>query len=609
MGGLSSGAILFLLSSSIAYGYNGIQLILMTLLPALGWIIITLNLLGTVSFSNNQINKSAWKISNQTIAIGILVGLVTATPLSLLDADELVLVLNSTPGEILSNALQALLLSIIIQFGFCFFLVANFVVRHKKNSSAPFPEKPQKISLVLLAISVLLSISIAGFIHFAKGQPGFYGEHLFVVLKNQADISSIPKSDKYQDHRQQVFNTLVKNATSSQKEIIRSLDRFGISYTQYYLVNAIEVPNNPIIRIWLTLHPEVDRILPSPRLRPLPKDLPVDEGRYDSIPESNWNIAMIGADQVWSDFGVIGDGIIIGQSDSGVQADHPELVNSYRGKIEGNDYNWYDPWNQTLSPVDLGGHGTHTLGTIVGENVGVAPGANWFACVNLARNLANPALYLDCMQFMLAPFPLNGDPLTQGDPSKGAHIINNSWGCPEIEGCDPLVFQPAVSALREAGVFVVASAGNDGPKCETLNYPLPIYDEVFSVGAVDRSENLASFSSIGPVIADGSNRIKPDIVAPGVSILSSTPGSTYGSYSGTSMAGPHVAGVVALMWSANPSLIGNIDLTEEIIINSAKPYQGTLPNCPGVEEIPSNAFGFGIVNAYDAVKAAIEYTP
>jgi hypothetical protein len=529
--------------------------------------------------------------------------------LSLLDADELVLVLNSTAGEILSNALQALLLSIIIQFGFCFFLVTNFVVRHKKNSSAPFPEKPQKNSLVLLAISVLLSISIAGFIYFAKGQPGFYGEHLFVVLKNQADISSIPKSDNYQDQRQQVFNALVKNANSSQKDIIHNLDRFNIPFTQYYLVNAIEVPNNPIIRVWLTLHPEVDRILPSPHLRPLPKDLPVDEGRYDSISESNWNISMIGADQVWSDFGVTGDGIIIGQSDSGVQADHPELFNSYRGKIEGNDYNWYDPWNQTLSPVDLGGHGTHTLGTIVGKNVGVAPGANWFACVNLARNLANPALYLDCMQFMLAPFPLEGDPFTQGDPSKGAHIINNSWGCPEIEGCDPLVFQPAVSALREAGVFVVASAGNDGPKCETLNYPLPIYDEVFSVGAIDRSENLASFSSIGPVIADGSNRIKPDIVAPGVSILSSTPGSTYGSYSGTSMAGPHVAGVVALMWSANPSLIGNIDLTEEIIINSAKPYEGILPNCPGGEEIPSNAFGFGIVNAYDAVIAAIEYTP
>jgi subtilisin family serine protease len=318
---------------------------------------------------------------------------------------------------------------------------------------------------------------------------------------------------------------------------------------------------------------------------------------------------MIDADKVWSEFGIEGKGIIIGQSDSGVEVDHPELAKSYRGKTQSHDFNWYDPWYHTTSPVDLGGHGTHTLGTIVGENVGIAPGSSWFACVNLARNLANPALYLDCMQFMFAPFPLNGDPFYDGDPSKGAHIINNSWGCPEIEGCDPLVFQPAVNALRFSGIFIIASAGNDGPKCGSLKYPLPIYDEVFSVGAIDRFGNLASFSSIGPATSDGNERTKPDIVAPGVSIFSSTPGSTYSIYSGTSMAGPHVAGVVALMWSANPALIGNIELTEEMLIQSTKPYTGVLPECPGVSTIPSNAYGFGVVNAYNAVISAINHQP
>ena len=105
---------------------------------------------------------------------------------------------------------------------------------------------------------------------------------------------------------------------------------------------------------------------------------------------------------------------------------------------EGDDYNWFDPWNGKPSPYDDGGHGTHTLGTIVGQNgIGIAPDATWFACANLNRNLANPALYLDCMQFMLAPFPQDGDPFTDGDPTRAADVLNNSWGCPELEGCDP----------------------------------------------------------------------------------------------------------------------------------------------------------------------------
>jgi hypothetical protein len=141
--------------------------------------------------------------------------------------------------------------------------------------------------------------------------------------------------------------------------------------------------------------------------------------------------------------------------------------------------------------------------------------------VNLDRNLANPALYLDCMQFMLAPFPLGGDPFLDGDPAKAAHVMNNSWGCPSIEGCDPNALLYATDNLRYAGIFVVVSTGNDGPSCETVASPLSLYESVFSVGAVDQFGNMADFSSRGPVIADGSGRIKPDIVAPGVEILSS----------------------------------------------------------------------------------------
>jgi len=296
----------------------------------------------------------------------------------------------------------------------------------------------------------------------------------------------------------------------------------------------------------------------------------------------------------------------VGQSDSGVDVTHPEVHDRYRGLTEGDNYNWFDPWNGKSSPYDDNGHGTHTLGTILGQNgIGVAPGATWFACANLDRNLGNPALYLDCMQFMLAPFPQGGDPFKDGDPTRAADVLNNSWGCPSLEGCDPNALLAAANHLRDAGIFVVVSAGNDGPSCSTINAPLSLYDSVFSVGAIDQDGNVADFSSRGPVTADGSGRVKPDIVAPGVNILSSVPGGGYAPELGTSMAGPHVVGAVALLWSADPTLVGDIDRTEQLLSNSAEPYRGaTGLGCFG-GGVPNDAYGYGVLNVYAAVKEAL----
>jgi subtilisin family serine protease len=319
-----------------------------------------------------------------------------------------------------------------------------------------------------------------------------------------------------------------------------------------------------------------------------------------------WNISMIGADKVWNEFNVRGEGIVVGQSDSGVDGNHPAIREQYRGFTQGDDYNWFDPWDGTTSPNDEGGHGTHTMGTILGANgIGVAPKAQWIGCVNLDRNLANPALYLDCMQFMLAPFPHGGNPFKDGDPSRAVHVMNNSWGCPTIEGCDPNALLDAANNLRDAGIFVVVSTGNDGPNCSTIADPLSLYDSVFSVGAIDQNGDMADFSSRGPVSADGSGRVKPDIVAPGVDVLSSTPEGTYASFSGTFMAGPHIVGVVALIWSAQPNLIGDISGTEKLIEETAQQYKGSLsPGCFS-GGIPSNAYGYGLVDVYAAVKQAL----
>ena len=207
-----------------------------------------------------------------------------------------------------------------------------------------------------------------------------------------------------------------------------------------------------------------------------------------------------------------------------------------------------------------------------GKMSGLPRSATWIGCVNLALNLGNPAVYLDCMQFMLAPFPQQGDPFKDGKPELGANMLNNSWGCPIVEGCDAETYLAAVRGLQTAGVFVVASAGNEGENgCSTVADPLALYDEVYTVGALDSQRNRANFSNLGPVTVDGSNRVKPDLMAPGVEILSAFPKGTYANYSGTSMAGPHVVGAVALMWSANPKLIGNIQRTREILDRSAQP--------------------------------------
>jgi subtilisin family serine protease len=399
---------------------------------------------------------------------------------------------------------------------------------------------------------------------------------------------------------------LVDHANSSQVDIKQTLDQLGVDYQSYYLVNGLSVDAGPLLRLWLDSRPEVDRVLQNPVLRPLRAPAPVAHGSLQSPDSPLWNLQLIGADRVWQEFAVTGEGITIGQSDSGVDGTHPELADSYRGKSDGADFNWYDPWYMSEQPVDIGGHGTHTLGTILGASTGVAPGAEWIGCVNLARNLANPSLYLDCLQFMLAPFPQGGDPFVDGDPALAADVLNNSWGCPPIEGCDPETFLAAVRALKKAGIFVVASAGNEGPLCESVSDPLALYDEVLSVGALDNSGTLALFSSVGPVTVDGSGRVKPDLLAPGVTVMSTFPGNSYEYLDGTSMAGPHVAGVVALMWSANPELLGDIDQTEQILLQTATPYQGPIPACGAQEQAPYNGTGFGVVDAYAAIEAAVQ---
>jgi subtilisin family serine protease len=386
--------------------------------------------------------------------------------------------------------------------------------------------------------------------------------------------------------------------------------------------------------------PGVERVMLNPNVRPYPS-WRLELG-YGSSPDEGqgigWNIAQTLADAVW-EMGITGQGIVVGGQDTGYDWEHPALRRAYRGAVGDqvdHRYNWHDAWSEALSPFDDDQHGTHTMGTIVGDDgndnqIGMAPGARWIGCRNMRRGLGNPASYTDCMEFFLAPYPPGGDPFTEGEVALAPHVVNNSWGCPDIEGCDDPILEPAVEALRAAGIMMVVSAGNSGPACQTVSEPPARYDSVFSIGATTRGGQITSFSSRGPV--PDTTLLKPDVAAPGSDIRSSLPGGRYGNAEGTSMAGPHVAGLVALIWSANPRLIGRVDETEEIIRRSATPVEVSVV-CPTglemggeptlLEQIkaledpticacgeatgrPNNVYGWGEINALEAVKLALAY--
>jgi subtilisin family serine protease len=572
---LGIGAMLSLLASAV--GYDGMQLILLALLPSFAF--------------------AAAVVMPSRVAGALLTGLLTAAGLIFFDPTELTILL----GDVFVVAAKAV--GFAIGLGLVVGVIALIVQLIAGADSGSVVRRAFGWIGAGAAWLVVLILFLT------NGNQGFYGDRLFVILKDQADLSNIRQIEDIDKRRTEAHRELTQLANETQAGLRETFDGLGVEYTPYYLVNALEVRGGTLVRLYLLSRPEVERVIPSPRLRPAE---PVDALSMNMFAGGapsgvQWNVAMIGADKVWEEFGVRGEGIVIGQSDSGVDVNHPDLKDSYRGRREGDDYNWFDPWNGKPSPYDENGHGTHTLGTILGKNgIGVAPGATWFACMNLNRNLGNPALYLDCMQFMLAPFPQGGDPFTDGDPTRAADVLNNSWGCPSIEGCDPNALLHAANHLRDAGIFVVVSTGNDGPNCSTVNAPLSLYDSVFSVGAIDPSGNVADFSSRGPVTADGSGRMKPDIAAPGVDIFSALPGGTYGPSSGTSMAGPHVTGAVALLWSADPSLIGDIDRTEQILIETAKPYTGNTSTGCFDGNVPNAAYGHGIVDVYAAVKARVE---
>ena len=373
----------------------------------------------------------------------------------------------------------------------------------------------------------------------------------------------------------------------------------------------IKVTGNRALMEALAARGDVAEIDANPHVRTA---LPNPTGR-DSNPQPNtveWNVTRVKAPKVWK-LGFRGDGLVVAGADTGVQWDHPALKVQYRGwngKKVNHNRNWHDATSEhSKVPVDPYGHGTFTVSEMVGDDghgnqVGVAPHAKWIACRNMdAEGTGSPTTYTECFEFLIAPYPVNGNP-RDGDSKYAPDSVNNSWICPASEGCSPNTLLKVVNAVRAAGIFPAMAAGNSGPDCSTISDPPAIYKGSVTVGATDISDQIAYFSSRGPVTTDGSNRRKPDLSAPGDGIRGAVPGNGYESgWSGTSMAAPHVAGGIALLWQAKPSLVGDITKSESTLTKAAL-HEKTSENCGGSgQKIPNNTYGFGLLNLYKAATA------
>jgi len=436
-----------------------------------------------------------------------------------------------------------------------------------------------------------------------------------VFLSEQADLSAVELMHIKHDKGKYVYETLSALAGRTQKPVIAQLEALGVEYRPFWVANMIWVRGNLSVAQSMARRADVAHVFANPVV-PL-EALPEEEREALLTPGAvEWNIAMVNADDVWAE-GVTGQGAVIGGHDTGYHWDHPALINQYRGwdgASANHNYNWHDAIHSgggscgpdSPEPCDDHGHGTHTMGTMIGDDggtnqIGMAPGAQWIGCRNMDQGNGTPVTYSECYQWFIAPTDLNGE---NPDPSKAPDVINNSWSCPASEGCtDPNALLAVVQAVRAAGILTAHSAGNSGAGCGTVNAPSAIYAESFTVGSTTNTDTMSGFSSRGPVTVDGSNRLKPDISAPGSSIRSSLRGGGYGAMSGTSMAAPHVAGLVGLLISANPALAGQVDLLEEIIKQTAVPVTvNPVQTCGGIPstEIPNNTFGWGRIDAYAA---------
>ena len=417
-----------------------------------------------------------------------------------------------------------------------------------------------------------------------------------VEMAEKADLSAAYEIEDWTERGWFVYDTLKETAARTQQPVLDVLDASGVAYQSFFAGNEIAVTGGDINSLSaIAALPGVSHIRYPRTVSVEPFSLKTADVTVPTPDALDWGISDTGADDFWATFGIQGEGILVANIDTGVQWDHPALDQAFKCGTNPSDPDcWADPSNICGgSACDNNGHGSHTMGTMVGDDdptltyqVGMAPNAQWIACKGCETNSCSDTALNGCADWILAP---------GGDVANRPHIVNNSWG----GGGGDNWYLVKVNAWRAAGIFPAFSAGNSGPTCGTIGSPGD-YQESFATANHMSSRDIASSSSRGASTFGHDPYTKPNISAPGTSICSSVPTNSWNcGYSGTSMASPHSAGAVALLWSCNPSLIGDMTATFELLQDTADtPAAGNCGEPPDGEG--NYTFGYGYLNVYAA---------
>ncbi len=482
--------------------------------------------------------------------------------------------------------------------------------------------KNVRSAILMIVVLMLAGTALAGVI-----TPGLESQmqslngddevKVLVVLSDQADIESMntqlheSRATRQQRH-EDVLGALQDAARRSQGSLTAYLDARqrdgGIrGFTAHWLVNAVVVVGTVDAIRELALRDDIIAIeqdLQVELIEPFKDEKPAPAGGSRGIGITP-GVTAINADRVWRELGIDGTGVVIGGLDTGVDGTHPALASRWRGLIADPSECWLDNSGQGSPsfPVDYNyyGHGTHTMGTMTGlapdDTIGVAPGALWIASNTIDQGVSTEFDndVIASLEWFTDP---DGNPLTIDDVPC---VVQNSWGTNGSLGY-PECFSywwTAIDNCEAAGVVLTWSAGNEGPDPGTLRSPGDRADSPYNAFSVGSTQNYApyeisDFSSRGPSACGGPYAMKPEISAPGSHIYSAQPGGGYQYLDGTSMAGPHVAGVVALMCAANPNI--DVETVKQVLMDTAIDL-GTAGE--------DNTYGHGFIDAYSAVLAVL----
>ncbi len=448
----------------------------------------------------------------------------------------------------------------------------------------------------------MVALLVAGVIclGYAPAMPLRSGPHLLGCAPDDlrsliVTLRSQPQPAAYAGHPH-ALNRALRRAV--ERPLPAGLAQAGRVVGRLWLLNAVAMRVCPGEVHRIKSDPEVAAVETDLRVRVVDRMALADDPPAPApFAQGDWGLAAIFAPSVWRDYRIDGSGVRVGSIDSGIDARHPELS----GKVSA----WRDFVNRRAVPYDDNGHGTHTIATMVGGQadglpIGVAPGARVIVAKALdADGATTLSTLIAAAQWIADP---DGDPNTDDAPA----VVNASWGGGGLVDRDGAL-RMVIRRWRQLGIVPVFSAGNSGPDAASVVIPAA-YPEALSVGAVDPANAVASFSSRGPDSAAlplpeqlgplGPAATKPDLAAPGVAVRSARAGGGYVSFNGTSMAAPHVSGVVALVRQAAPGLSPGAVIS--LLRRTARDVGPAGPD---------QMAGAGLVDARAAVRALLGAVP